>query len=176
MKRGPIGVWFSVALAILVLSLWAGSVLGSAVAHYWYGHHQEQGTLSGTERKRVESELAELSAVQTLRLYAIIAPEEKKRGDEYLLNEIERLGDLKRRSNAPEIKSLVDLDLGLAYVHAAMAEELNNDQERSKEYMQSAQVLFKSLGWRDYSEETLKAVAKRELDMWGHPQTKASEK
>ncbi len=177
MKRRPIGVWFSVALGILLLSLWVGSVLGSAIAHYWYGHHQqEQGTLSGPELTRVESELAELSAVRTLRLYAIVAREEKKRGNKYLLNEIEQLGDLKRRSNAPEIKSLVDLDLGLAYVHAAMAKEQNNNKELTNTYMQSAQGLFKSLGWQDYSEETLKAVATRELDKWGHRQPKASEK
>ncbi len=32
--------------------------------------------------------------------------------------------------------------------------------------MRSAQTLFQSLGWQDYSEETLRAVAKRELDKW----------
>jgi hypothetical protein len=175
MKRRPIGVWFSVALAILILSLWAGSILGSAVAHYWYGHHQlEQGKLSRPELIRVESELDELSAIQTLRLFANIAPEETR--DKYLLNEIEQLGNIKRRSNASEIESLIDLDLGLAYVQAAMAEERNHNKEQAKKYMQSAQVLCKSLGWQDNSDETLKVVAKRELDKWGHPLTKVSER
>ncbi len=176
MKRGPIGVWFSVAIAVLVLSLWLGSMLGSSVAHYRYGHHQqERGTLTGPEQIRVESELAELSAVQTLLLYASLAPQEGKPGDKNLLNAIEGLENLKRRSNTPEIKPVVDLELGLATVHVAMAEQQNNNEEMAKKYMQSAQLLFKSLGWQDYSEETLKAVAKRQFE-WRHPQTKASEK
>lgn len=177
MKRGPIGVWFSVALAVLVFSLWLGSMLGSAVAHYWYGHHQqEQGTLTGPEQIRVRSELAALSTVQMLRLYARVAPEEGKQGDKNLLDEIHGLGNLKRHSNTPEIKSVVDLELGLAYVHAAMAEQQNNNEDLAKKYMQSAQVLFDSLGWRDYSEETLKVVAKREFETWGPPQTKGNQK
>jgi len=177
MKRGPIGVWFSVAIAVLVLSLWTGSILGSAAAHYWYGHHQqEQGTLTGPEQIRLESELAELSAVQTLRLYASLAPQEGKPRDKNLLNEIEGLENLKRRSNTPEIKRVVDLELGLANVHAAMAEQQNSNEEMAKKYMQSAQVLFKSLGWQDYSEETLKVVAKREFEKWRHPRAKAGEK
>ena len=177
MKRGPIGVWFSVAIAVLVLSFWLGSMLGSSVAHYWYGHHQqEQGTLTGPEQIRVESELAELNAVQTLRLYASVASQEGQPGDKNLLNEIEGLENLKRRSNTPEIKPVIDLELGLANVHAAMAEQQNNNEEVAKKYMQSAQVLFKSLGWQDYSEEALRVVAKREFEKWRHPQTKASEK
>jgi len=179
MKRGPIGVWFSVALTILVLSVWAGAVLGAAVARYWYGHHQqEQGTLSGPELTRVESELDELSEIQTLRLYIIFALEKKEPGDKNLLNEINRLRDLKRRSKAPGLEPLVDLDLGLSYVQAAMAEEQdNNDNEgKAKKYMQSAQALFDSLGWQDHSEETLKAVANRELDKWRRPRTQRSEK
>ncbi len=176
MKRGPIGVWFSVAIAVLVLSLWLGSMLGSSVAHYRYGHHQqERGTLTGPEQIRVESELAELSAVQTLLLYASLAPQEGKPGDKNLLNAIEGLENLKRRSNTPEIKPVVDLELGLATVHVAMAEQQNNNEEMAKKYMQSAQLLFKSLGWQDYSEETLKAVAKRQFE-WRHAQAKASEK
>ncbi len=111
MKRGPIGVWFSVAIAVLVLSFWLGSMLGSSVAHYWYGHHQqEQGTLIGPEQIRVESELAELSAVQTLRLYASVASQEGQPGDKDLLNEIEGLENLKsvartRQKSNPSLTS-----------------------------------------------------------------------
>src|SRR5712692_1088715 len=142
-------------------------MLGSSVAHYWYRHHQqERGTLTGPERIGVESELAELSAVQTMRLWTIFAVEKKGPAHKYLLNEIERLEDLKLRSNAPEIKSLIDLERGLAYVQAAMVEGQDNNEELAKKYMQSAQGVFKSLGWQNYSEEALKAVAKRELDKW----------
>jgi hypothetical protein len=177
MKKGPIGVWFSVALCVLVLGLWLGSMLGSLAAHYWYFHHQqEQGTLTGPEQLRVESELAELSAVQTLRLYASLPPQTGKPRDKNLLNAIQGLENLRRHSKTPEIKSVIDLELGLANVHAAMAERENNNEEMAKKYMQSAQVLFKSLGWQDYSEETLKVVAKQEFVNWRLLQTKANEK
>lgn len=167
-KRWPIGVWFSLAIAAFVLSFWLGSMLGSSVARYWYGHHQQEEPL--------EAELAELSAVQNLQLYASIAPQEGKPGAKVLLNEIAGLENLKRRLKEPEIKSVVDLELGLAYLHAATAEQQNDDKELAKKYMQSAQVVFKSLGWQDYSEEKLKSLAKQELDHWKRLHPKASEK
>jgi len=175
--RKPIGVWFSIALVILLLSFWVGSYGGSAVARYWYAHHQqEQGTLPRPERLRTQSELDELDKVETLTLLEIIAVPKLVPWDKYLPREIKALENLQSRSNAPEIKSLIDLHLGLAYVRAALADEDNNNEEQAKKYMQSAQVLFKSLGWQDYSGETLKAVAKRERQKWELAPTKASEK
>ena len=168
-------MWFSVALAILVLSLWAGSLLGSASARYWYSQHQP-GTqiLPVPERKQLESELAELTALQILQLFARATPEEKKQ--QYTLDEIKTLEELKQSSKEPEIKSVMDLELGLAYLRAAMTEERNKNEQLAKKYMQSAQAIFKSLGWQDYSEEALKAVEKRELAKWEHPRPKAREK
>ena len=109
MKRGSVGLWFSFALAIFLLSLWIGSMLGSSAAKYWYGNRQPgEGRLLGPERNRVESELADLSAVQTLQLFARIAPNEVEPQDKLLSDEIKGLEQIKRRSNVQEVRSLVD--------------------------------------------------------------------
>jgi hypothetical protein len=174
-KKGPIGVWFSIALVILVIGAYTGTLLGSAVARYWYRHHlEQQGTLPKPERTRLESELAELNAIQTEMLYEVFALEKTKPTGTHLLDEIGRLEILKRRSNSPEIKPVIDLQLGLAYVRAAMTDEESNKQDQARQNMQSAQALFKSLGWLDYSDETLKSAAKRDHDKWTHPDLKAS--
>lgn len=167
MKKRPVGVWFSVALAILLLGLWVGSKLGSKVAYHWYHHQQQQaGTLQSLEREHVESVLSELSAIQTLQLYGRIPYNDKELGKKYLLTEIGGLEALAHRSHLREIRPVIDLDLALAYVDATIAEEQNNNQELATRYMKSAQALFQSLGWRDYSEQTLRIVAKRRLDKW----------
>ena len=167
MKKGPIGVWFSVALAILVLGVWVGWKLGARIAVYSYRFRQQKiGALSATQRAHVESLLSELSAVQTLQLYAAIIHNHKELGKKFLPSEIAGLEALRHRSDAQEIRPVIDLDLGLAYVDAAMAEEQDNNKELATKHMRSAQTLFQSLGWQDCSEETLRAVAKRELDKW----------
>jgi len=175
MKRRPIGVWFSIALVILVLGAFAGWKPGSALARYSYRRHQEQqGTLSKPERARLESELAVLGAVQTEMLYEIFALEKNQPSEKYLPDEIGRLARLRRQSNSPEIKSLIDLRSGLAYVRAAVADGENNNEGQAAQNMQSAQILFESLGWLDYSGESLTAVAKREHDKWTHPEIRES--
>jgi hypothetical protein len=49
-----------------------------------------------------------------------------------------------------------------------MAEEQDDNREIAAKDMSSAEPLFKSLGWRDYSDEALKAAAQQVLDQW-HP-------
>ena len=166
MIKRPIGVWFSVALVILVLRAWVGSKLGSKVAQYWDSRQrQKQATLHAPEWAHVESALSELSAIQTLQLYAVATHNDKNLA-KYLLNEIEGLENLKRRSGDVEIRPVIDIYLGLAYVDTTMAEEQVKNKELATKYINSAQTLFRSLGWRDYSEEKLKMVARRELDRW----------
>jgi hypothetical protein len=178
MIKRPIGVWFSVALVILVSGAWVGSKSGSKIAQYWdTRQRQEQGTLHGPEWARVDSVLSQLDALQLLHFLAGISQNDKKLGQKYLLNEIGGLEDLRRRPDAQEIRPVVDLYLGLAYVDEAMAEEQDNNKARAIKYMNSAQTLFQSLGWRDYSEETLRSVARRDLNKWkGQPQTRKDEK
>jgi hypothetical protein len=172
MIRRPIGVWFSLALVILVLGAWVGSKLGSKIAQYWDSRQrQKQATLHGPEWAQVDSVLTQLYAVQVLQLFAGVSENDKKLGQKYLLNEIKGLEDLKHRPGAQEIRPVVDLYLGLAYVGAAMAEEQDGDKDRATKYMKSAQPLFQSLGWRDYSEEALRMAARRDLNKWkGQPQ------
>lgn len=177
MKRGPIGVWFSVALVILVLGAWVGFKAGSKIAQYQdTRQRQKQGRFHGTEWAHIESTLSDLSAIQVLHLYAVVTQNDQKLGKKYLLNEIAGLEGLRRRSGQ-EIRPVIDLNLGLAYVDAAIAEEQDNNKELATRYMSSAQTLFQSLGWRDSSEETLRMVAGRELDDWnGQPQTRRNGK
>jgi hypothetical protein len=114
-----------------------------------------------------------LAAAQTIQiLYEAIIRNDKEHGKEYLPKEIAAFEALRRRSDAPEITPVIDLDLGLAYVNAAMAEERGNNKELADQHTKSAHALFQSLGWQDYSEETLRAVAQRELDRWNVPTQK----
>jgi len=177
MKRGPIGVWFSIAIVIFLLSLWLGSMFGSAIARYRYGHYPlNPSTFSASERARLQSELTDLATAQALCALTLITSGEKKPTVKYLLDEIAGLEDLKRRTTAQEIKPQIDLALGLAYVDAATVEEQNNATDLAKRNMQSAQVLFESLGWKDYSEGTLKAMAERGILKWKPPLTRAISK
>jgi hypothetical protein len=165
MKRGPIGVWFSVALAILVLGIWLGWKLGPGIAIYSYRFRQQKtGRLSQRERAHVDSVLSGLSALQTYWPYAAVVNKPKGAGKKFLTGELARLVALRNRSDAQEITPAIDLEIALANVDAAMAEEQDNDQEAAARHMKSAQVLFQALGWQDCSEETLRVVAKRELD------------
>ncbi len=107
-------------------------------------------------------------------LYEIFALEKNQPSEKYLPDEIGRLAHLRRQSNSPEIKSLIDLRSGLAYVRAAVADGENNNEGQAAQNMQSAQILFESLGWLDYSGESLTAVAKREHDKWTHPEIRES--
>lgn len=167
MKRGPIGVWFSVALALLILGVWLGYMTGAKVAQHWVLHQREkQGPLHGPDRAHAESALSALTFIQTAQLYAGVTQNDENLGKKYLLREIEGLEKLQRLPDAQEIRPVTDLYLGFAYVDAAMADEQENNKESAVMHMNSAQALFQSLGWRDYSANALKAVAVRELDKW----------
>lgn len=175
MKRSPIGVWFSIALAILVASIWAGSKLGFAFSRYWYSHHQEdRGGLSDADRRSVESELGELEAVQMIRVLNLLNRD--GRDQRFREKQVERLEIIKHESQFPVIKSLVDLELGLRYVQVAVLEEQDSRHDLAEQHIQSAQILFRSLGWQDYSEKTLKTVASQRNGMIGYPPVKTQQK
>jgi hypothetical protein len=131
--------------------------------------------LSASERADVESELSGLSAVGTLLLYAPVNDKELRK--KFLPSSISGLESLGRQSSMQPIKPVIDLNLGIAYVNAAITKEQEGNVQQSMNYMKSAQSLFYSLGWEDYSEETLRAVARRDRDRWnGDLQVKARRK
>jgi hypothetical protein len=80
MKVGRIGVWFSLALTILVLSAWLGSKLGEKVAVYRYRSAKSRslGNLSGPEHEHLESVLDDLDAIEFLRIDFLFSLNEDK--------------------------------------------------------------------------------------------------
>jgi hypothetical protein len=173
-KDRRIGVWFSLTLAILVLSAWLGSKLGAQVAVYRYRSAQSRslGTLSALEHAHLESVLDELEAIGFLRLTFLFSPNDDKL-KKTLPEQLENIDAFRRKVNTAEAKPVIDMNLALADVVAALAEEQNNNKDRAANYMRSAQSLYQSLGWRDYSEGTLRDLAQRELDKWKlDPQSK----
>jgi hypothetical protein len=154
-----------VALAIFLFSLWLGSHLGSSAALYWYRHKQrEKMTLHEPEHVHFESVLSELGAVQNLQIFSAITAHDKELGKKYLLDDIGFLEGIKRKSDLQEIEPAIDFNLGRAFVYLAMAE--TNNGEQATQHMKTAQTLFQSLGWTDYTEGRLRTLAVHELDKW----------
>jgi hypothetical protein len=173
--RKPFGVWFSLALAILALSTWSGWKLGERIAVYWY-HHQQQKL--GAEQGRFESMLSVLDGLQTTELFAsALAASSGKELElgKYLRAEITELERLKGRPDYHEIKPLLEMHLALAYANTAIAEEQSGHKDLADSDMKSAQALFQSLGWKDYSTDALRIAGKRELDLW-NPQARTKER
>jgi hypothetical protein len=166
-KDRRIGVWFSLALAILVLSAWLGSKLGARVAVYRYRSAQSRslGTLSASEHAHLESVLDELEAIGFLRLTFLVSPNDDKL-KKTLPEQLGKIDAYRRKVKTAEAKPVIDMNLALANVVAAIAEEQSNNKDRTANYVRSAQSLYQSLGWRDYSEETLRDMAQRKLDEW----------
>jgi hypothetical protein len=167
MKRGPIGVWFSVALVLLGLSAWAGAAAGPKIALYWY-HHKEQALQKSysPERARLELELSQMRDIEVSQIYQIGARSDKKIWKPYLSNKIDTLRKSIAQSHTDDIRSVLEFYLGLAYVDAAVLADDDNDKDLAAKEMKSAEALIQSLGWKDHSEETLKVAAQTELDKW----------
>ncbi len=164
MNKRPIGAWSGVALLTLILSLWLGYKGGTGIAHARNSAQQRtMGSLSAAERAHLKAVLQALSRVQTLR-FAAAHDLEKLRSN--LLFEIENLENLRAQPDMQGVRPVVDLYLGIAYANLAILEERANNTSRAREYIQLAQEVFRSLGWQDYSEEALRAVAQREIDKW----------
>lgn len=156
-KRGPLGVWFSLALAILALSVLLGWMAATKAVVWHYRRQQSAAALRGDERSRLESMMSDLAALQYLEVVSGFVSNH---------DEIAGLEALRQRPHSPEAASVIELQLGLAYVRAGVAAEQNNNRALAGQYLRSAQPLFQSLGWRDSSEEALKTVAKRQMQRW----------
>jgi hypothetical protein len=167
MKDRRFGVWFSMALLILVLSGWLGSVLGTrvAVARYRSAQRRGSGSLAPAEHSRLENVLDELEAIGFFRItfLASINDDKLKQG---LSERVSQFEDFGQGLKTAEAQPVFTMNLGLANVVAAIVDEQNKNRERAASHIRSAQSLYQSLGWQDYSEGTLRAVAERELDHW----------
>jgi hypothetical protein len=167
MKMRPIGVWFSAALVILVLGAWAGGKAGSGISIIWYRHQQRVLEKSFTrDRAQIELELSQLSEIGASHVHLLFGQADSKDWKQYLERRIEALEKEARQPETQGVRPVLELDLALTYVDASMAESRDNNRDLADKYMQSAQGLFQSLGWRDYSEGTLKIVAQHDLDKW----------
>jgi hypothetical protein len=167
MKVERIGIWFSLAVAILVTSAWLGSKLGARVALYRYHSTQRRsvGTLNAPEYTHLESVLDELDAIARLRLTFLISLNDDK-SKMPLPEQLEKITAFRGKVNTAEARPVMDMTLALANVVAAIAEERRNNKDRAETDLRSAQALYRSLGWQDCSEETLRNVAQHEIEKW----------
>jgi hypothetical protein len=171
MKRGPIGVWFSVALVIFGLSAWGGFAGGSKFARYRFLRHRQHVEISySPERALLESESLQFSRLQYLQFLIKSTQDDRKAEKEYLLAAIAEFEKEVQKSRRERIKPVIEFNLGLLYVEAAIAERKDGNKDLAEKDMKSAQPIFQSLGWKDYSEETLRAFAQNELDQWKSPE------
>jgi hypothetical protein len=165
-KKGPIGVWLSLAFVIFGLSGWLGSKLGARISVYWFQSSQRKaGNLSDADRVHLESVLTALDKIQTLELYSAFLDDQELR-KKYYPTYSANLEKFKRSTVTQEMQPVVDFYLGAAYVTTAMAEEQDGDKALAEKNMKLAQHEFQSLGWQDYSEEVLQTAARKEFG-WG---------
>lgn len=164
MNKGPIGIWLSVALLIFLLSLWLGYEAGAGIAHIenppqlW-----KMDSLNNVEKQQLE---ATLSALMTLHNIRFKPRQDKEKQKSALEFEIDRLKDLKAQPAMQSIKPLIDMHLAMAYIDMSVVQQRGDDQTKAHEYMESGTELLRSLGWRDCSEETLKAAAQTGIYAW----------
>ena len=121
------------------------------------------GSYSAPERRHIQAALSALGTMQELRFLTSFGTEKVRSN---LLFQIGKLENLRSQPEIQDVRPVADLDLGVFYAQLAIAEEQANNSSKAHEYMELAQGLFRSLGWQDYSERTLKAVAQREFDKW----------
>jgi hypothetical protein len=167
MKRGPIGVWFSVALVIFGLSVWGGFHAGSGLARYRYRRNQQELQKSySPERLRLESESIELRSLEYMQVLVKTTQHNRKVEKEYVLAAIPAVEKHAQESTDGRIRPVIEFNLGLLYLEAAIAEQADGNKDLAEKDMKSAKAIFQSLGWKDYSEETLRAFAQSQLNQW----------
>jgi hypothetical protein len=165
-KGRRFGVYFSLMLAILALSGWAGWKLGGRAAVYRYRFHQRKLEELSPGRARFESTLSELDAVERVRIMAAVSENDEQLAKKILPLQVKALEGLRKKPDAQDLRSVIDLNLGFVWVYSAIAQERSNSKELAASYMKSAQPIFQSLGWQDYSDEALRAAAQRSLAPW----------
>jgi len=158
-------VWFSIALVIFGLCAWAGFAVGSKYAGYRYRQrHTDIEKSYSPEQARLESDLSQFRSMEFLKFLVRATQTNASVQKEYLHSEIAMLEKQARQPDMERIKNAIELDLGLAYVEKAMAEERDGKNAQARQDTAAAQAIFSSLGWKDCSEETLRIVARKDLN------------
>jgi len=169
LNKKLIGVWFSLALVIMGAGIWLGYEVGFKFAGYWIEHQRKkQEILSGLEWPRFDLTLSDLEAIGLLQ-FALSINDDKNQDQSNLISVVKGYEHLKSQSNERASQRVVDLYLGFSYVEASMMEEQKNNKKLAAVYMKSAQSLFQSLGWQDSSDDTLKSLARRLVDIRNVP-------
>jgi hypothetical protein len=154
MNRRQIGVWFSAAFLILLLSICVGYGGGVGVAHV---RHQPKlwkvGSLNDAEKQQFAATLSALTILHSLRFTEEHGQDRLKSALQF---EIDHLKEWELQPGMQPIKPVIDLHLARAFVGMSVVEQRGNDQIKANEYMESGKELLRSLGWQDCSEETLK--------------------
>jgi hypothetical protein len=83
-----------------------------------------------------------------------------------LLAEVSDLEHLRSRPGLEEIRPIAEVELAIAYGNLAWLAESAGNSSYAGRYLKLGQELLRGAGWRDYSEDALRAVAKRERDDW----------
>lgn len=167
----PIGVWFSIAGLILLVSGWLGYQATLALVGVRFRAQQRRmiAALDPAARARFNSTLSALTVVQMLRL-STTAPSHSSPND--LRAEAEKIQKLAHHPETNDLQPVLELNLGLTYAQLATLEERTNPAE-SRKYMDLAQDLFRSLGWRDCSEDALKDAGQKQYEIWNSKPKKA---
>lgn len=164
-QKKPIGVWFSVALALLIGGAWAGWKVGTEAAVKWHLRTRFSGTVTGPEeRAQFTSDTSLLGSIQmtaALRYALSCSPDARPKAID---GGIKVLRELRARHVGHKFMDAMELNLGFAYVAESVYQEERHEQTQAAEAMQSAESIFQSLGWNDVRPETLKSAATYEAD------------
>jgi hypothetical protein len=161
--KRPLGVWFSLALLILIGSAFVGyyAEVGFARAHEYVRSWRTRSAAT-PEQAHLEAVTSALYRIQARRLFATY-PEKRT---EFLQVEVRDLERLRLQPDLQDIRPVAEVELAIAYANLAwVAEGVGNSSEAAS-YMKLGQDLLRGAGWRDSSEDALRLVAKRERDYW----------
>jgi hypothetical protein len=159
----PIGVWISLAIAILGLSGWLGWTAGSALGTVRYrAYPLPDSHLPLALRRQVKGELDDLQTAELLHLLTETRLISKQQGKPISPPKISSLDAVKQKAKTDEMRPVIEAEIAIACATQA-AEDQSNDASRAAAYMSAAQSAARSLGWSDVTEETVKSIARSQI-------------
>lgn len=161
--KRPLGVWFSLALLIVIGSACVGyyAEVGLARAHEYV---RSRKTRSAVTPEQVHFERV-TSALYRIQVRRLLASFPNKR-TEMLQGEVRDLEWIRSQADLQDIRPVAEVELAIAYANLAWVAETAANSSEAGSYMKLGQDLLRGAGWRDSSEDALRLVAKRERDLW----------